>query len=528
MQRQNNLNILDCTFRDGGYYNNWDFRNQLVNKYVRNINQSNIDIVEIGFRFLKEDKFGKFSTSKERLINKLKFKKKISISVMVNGADLKTSDNYKKIINKNFVKKRNSKISIIRIASHLKDLKNIIPQIKYLKSLGYFLALNLMQIDKIKDKELIRALKDLKNTKSVDVFYFADSFGNLNQKQVKKICSLIKKNWKKDFGFHAHDNCGLAFKNSLTAIKEGASWIDCTIQGMGRGAGNLKTEQFLNYIKNKEKFKKINITPINDLANNEFKKLKKKYNWGKSVYYNLSAKKNVHPSYVQVMLADNRYKHKEVLNIINNLSKIKSSSYNPLLLQDLLNEKIQFKKCWNAKNWCKNRNILILGQGKSIRKRVKDILKIIKNKNCIVLSLNINNTIPDKLINYYVACHEARILIDYKKYKNFSKKLIIPTGRFEKIIKIKFPDQVKNYGMIVKKEKFNIKNQYCELPNNLAVSYALAVSLAGKAKNIFLAGFDGYARRKNLNLEMETFLKLIKKDHSYIKLNNLTPSKYST
>ena len=165
MQRQNNLNILDCTFRDGGYYNNWDFRNQLVNKYVRNINQSNIDIVEIGFRFLKEDKFGKFSTSKERLINKLKFKKKISISVMVNGADLKTSDNYKKIINKNFVKKRNSKISIIRIASHLKDLKNIIPQIKYLKSLGYFLALNLMQIDKIKDKELIRVLKDLKNTR---------------------------------------------------------------------------------------------------------------------------------------------------------------------------------------------------------------------------------------------------------------------------------------------------------------------------------------------------------------------------
>ena len=62
----------------------------------------------------------------------------------------------------------------------------------------------------------------------------------------------------------------------------------------------------------------------------------------------------------------------------------------------------------------------------------------------------------------------------------------------------------------------------------MAVSYALAVSLAGKAKNIFLAGFDGYARRKNLNLEMETFLKLIKKDHSYIKLNNLTPSKYST
>ena len=82
--------------------------------------------------------------------------------------------------------------------------------------------------------------------------------------------------------------------------------------------------------------------------------------------------------------------------------------------------------------------------------------------------------------------------------------------------------------MIVKKEKFNIKNQYCELPNNLAISYALAISVAGNAKNILLAGFDGYSRRKNLNFEMEDFLKLIKKDHSYIKLKNLTPTKYST
>ena len=76
MRKINNLNVLDCTFRDGGYYNNWDFKDQLVSKYIKNINQSNIDIVEIGFRFLKEKKFGKFSTSKESLINSLKIKKK--------------------------------------------------------------------------------------------------------------------------------------------------------------------------------------------------------------------------------------------------------------------------------------------------------------------------------------------------------------------------------------------------------------------------------------------------------------------
>ena len=292
MRKINNLNVLDCTFRDGGYYNNWDFKDQLVSKYIKNINQSNIDIVEIGFRFLKEKKFGKFSTSKESLINSLKIKKEKLISVMVNGSDLKINGNFRKIINNNFTPKKNSKISIVRVASHLKDLKSIIPQVKYLKNLGYFLALNLMQIDRIKKNELINVLKDLKKTKSIDVFYFADSFGNLNQKQVKQICSVVKKYWDKDFGFHAHDNCGLAYKNSITAINEGANWIDCTIQGMGRGAGNLKTEQILNFIKDKRiKKKDSSIKPITELANNEFKKLKNKYNWGKSIYYNLSAKK---------------------------------------------------------------------------------------------------------------------------------------------------------------------------------------------------------------------------------------------
>ena len=46
--------VLDCTLRDGGYYNNWNFSNKIVNEYISSINQSGIDVVEIGFRFLKK------------------------------------------------------------------------------------------------------------------------------------------------------------------------------------------------------------------------------------------------------------------------------------------------------------------------------------------------------------------------------------------------------------------------------------------------------------------------------------------
>ena len=80
--------------------------------------------------------------------------------------------------------------------------------------------------------------------------------------------------------------------------------------------------------------------------------------------------------------------------------------------------------------------------------------------------------------------------------------------------------------MIIKKQNFIAKNQYCVLPNNLAISYALAISVAGNAKNIFLAGFDGYSKRKYLNFEMDEFLKLIKEKCSHIKFKHITPTKY--
>ena len=147
--------------------------------------------------------------------------------------------------------------------------------------------------------------------------------------------------------------------------------------GMGRGAGNVSTEDLLKEIK-KRKEKKYNLKPILELSKKYFKPLKEKYKWGKSKYYFLSAKKNIHPSYVQEILADQRYKDNQIIEIINELSKMKSSSFNPLILKDLINKKVNGD--WNAKNWCKNKNILILGQGNSIMENKSKILKLIKNQ----------------------------------------------------------------------------------------------------------------------------------------------------
>ena len=364
--RKINLKVLDCTLRDGGYYNDWRFSNQIAQEYIKNINLSKIDILEIGFRFLKKNNLGIFANSFDKQINKYDFRKNLKIAIMLNASDFEFSEDYKSQLLKYFLPKKNSKISIVRIITHLNDIKKIIPHIKYLKKFGYHIILNLMQIDKVNSKELISTLNVLRKSQSVNTFYFADSFGSLKPSDVKNICKTIKKHWNKEFGFHAHDNCGLALQNALTAIDNGAKWIDSTILGMGRGAGNVATEDLLCEINDTYNLK-YNLEPIFNLSQNQFKKLKQNYKWGKSIYYHLSAKFQIHPTYIQELLKDDRYDHKEILEIINSLGKIKSSSYSSFMLNNFINEKINFKKCWNSKNWCRNRNILILGQGQSIK-----------------------------------------------------------------------------------------------------------------------------------------------------------------
>ena len=156
-----NLNLLDCTLRDGGYYNNWQFEGKLFKSYVSKLKKSNIDVIEIGFRFFKNNTCGKFGLTRESLIKKLKFNQKQSLAVMINSADLVNEKNFKNKINSLFVNKNSSKISLVRFATHLKDIKKIIPQIKYVKNLGYKIAINLMQIDKISKSDLAMTLKFL-------------------------------------------------------------------------------------------------------------------------------------------------------------------------------------------------------------------------------------------------------------------------------------------------------------------------------------------------------------------------------
>ena len=518
------VKLLDCTLRDGGYYNNWNFHFPSVKKYLKQIYSSRIDVVEIGFNFFeKNPNYGQFAYADQKLIKKIPKNNKTKIAIMVNATDLlKIKGDYKKFLGKNFSNTKN--LEIIRIATHLKDYKKIIKHLKYFKSINLKVFFNLMQINNVSKKKLKDCLDTLRKSNCVDVFYFADSFGNLKPNDVKKICNFIKKNWYKEIGIHSHDNCGLALKNSIQAFKSGATWVDGTIQGMGRGAGNVKTENLLKYFK---KFN-YNLKSIEQTSKYYFLYLKKKYKWGKSNYYKIAAKFNIHPTYIQMLQTDGRYSKREIINSINSLKKIVATSYDPLLLESSFLDNKNIQGEWRADNFLKNKNVLLIGQGFSLsfKKNLDKIEDFILKSKCTVISINLNKFIPDYLVDYFISSNERRILVDHQKYNNLSKPIIIPKNKLKKIKKDYQKINYLDYGVTVKSKRFIFKNNYAILPYNLTFAYAMAVALAGKAKEITLAGFDGYKKNQRENIEMQKTINMILKHNKSLKIKSLTKTGY--
>ena len=185
---------------------------------------------------------------------------------------------------------------------------------------------------------------------------------------------------------------------------------------MGRGPGNLKTETIIPYSKKIKKTKKF-LKVLKD-----FKKLKKIYKWGSNIYYEKAANKKIHPTYIQKILNDQRYKKSEYNKIIKQLGSLNTSKYNPYkLINSAYFISNKPKGTFSPEDILKNKDILILGSGKNLLNNCKKIEKIIEKKKLFVICLNTFQYINEKYIGLRVACHPFRIMSDKKNINNSIK-----------------------------------------------------------------------------------------------------------
>ena len=522
------MKILDCTLRDGGYYNKWDFSETTVQSYLSAMDSLGVDCIEIGFRSSQtQGYFGPFAFSHDTHLDELDLPQSTLIAVMVNASDLlSNSKSQKEIIHDLFSSRKESRISIVRLACHLNEVYLIEPAVNELFNLGYQVFINVMQFNFLKTKD-IEQLSDFIDRIPINAFYIADSLGNIEPVWLAKALSTIKENTQKAIGFHAHDNSGRALENIEVCRNHGVDWIDATVTGMGRGAGNAQIE-FI-YAKYPDLLKKDKqLSSLINLVDKIFAPMQKTYGWGTNLFYFFGSRYNIHPTYIQSLLESREVLPSDVYEIILRLSAIGGSSFkkeNLDLATSLLNESASGDFAPNTV--LRGQEVLIVGAGPSVLAHKKAIEKYITKFKPIVLALNTHEHLDKDLINYYVACHPIRIYSDISKYNNIDKPLVfplnsIPSHLIERLNKV----EILNFGFHYSKKGFAFSKKTASSPALLAISYALAIATSGKAIGIKLVGFDGYDNEYEQNIEVENMFADYLQHSESIPVTSLTDTLY--
>lgn len=524
---------LDCSLRDGGYYNSWDFSDDLINEYLQVLESINVDFCEIGFRFFNNNGFkGSCAFSTEEFLKSLIIPENIKIAIMINAKELISNgvldtERLKQLIP---FKASQSKVSMVRVACSSEIIEKILPVFKYLHNYGYITSCNITQISD-KTNEKLKELSYLLSSTKVDILYFADSLGSSTPSSIKEIVKALRSNWTGELGIHAHNNTGLALSNTLQAIECGVEWVDSTITGIGRGPGNALTEELIleiNQGKFRPKKNNLNLVPLIQIINKHFLPLKRKYSWGSNIFYYLAGKYSIHPSYIQAMLKDFRYQEEDILASINYLRDQGGKNFD----YGDLDEARKFYKGkpkgkWDPKTLLKGKDVLIIGTGPKFKNHEKAIESFIKRNKPIVLAINTKSLSNNNLIDLRIACHPTRLLSDIDKHLNLPQPLIIPLSMLPDEFNRVFLDKdIKDFGIGLTNSHFEFHNSFCMIPNTLVLSYALAVVTSGSAQNIYLAGFDGYPQGDIRNDEVNDLLSRYKASKPDANIIAITPTKY--
>ena len=522
------IKLIDCTLRDGGYYNSWDFSTELINDYLQVMDELPIDYVELGFRsFISSNFKGGCAYTTDKFIEQLNVPNGLKLGVMINASEVVNhQQGLSFALSQLFKPAKDSPLTLVRIACHMHEFESALPGCSWLKEMGYEVGINLMQISE-SSREEVEKIAYLASKYSIDVLYFADSLGSMSPARTSEIINNLRSHWNGPLGIHTHDNMGRAMDNSMQAISDGVTWVDSTVTGMGRGPGNLQTEYLVIEISEMKQLP-INIKPLLSIINKYFKPLQKIYEWGMNPYYYLSGKNSIHPTFVQVMLSDPRYDEEDLLTVINNLSKTGGQKFN---LQTLENGRNFYKGkphgSWSPLNLIQDREVLIIGAGISASRHRDALENFIKNSNPIVIGLNKSESISEDLIDIRAASHPIRILSDCSTHLTLPQPLVIPASMLPQAILSSLEDKkLLDFGIDVQSDKFDFNDFYCTVPSTLVLAYALGIAGSGKASRIFLTGFDGYNADDPRTSEVDKLFNIFQKTIGVPPLISITNTNY--
>lgn len=520
------IKVLDCTLRDGGYVNNNTFGYKNIGRIIDALNESGIEIIECGYFKDTKDSYSKditeytsFKDFKEKHNSHLKDKE---YTLMLLGEEYKIEN----------LPKANNNQEVIRMSFHKKSVDKALRYAKIIQDKGYKLFLQPTVTVGYEEDELIDLLKRVNELNPYCVA-IVDTFGQMREKDVKRLTMLFNKNLNNNIsiGFHAHNNLQLAFSNALTFINELKDKrelvIDTSIYGMGRGAGNLPTELVANYL-NENYDKDYKIEPILKIVDDCISKIKSENNWGYSLEYYLSAINGVHPSYIISFLERKTLNTTDINELIKMIPEDKKSEYDRKLSETIYNtynekEVDDTKSRRQLEGLVKNKKVLLLGPGKSIIKNKDKIETYLSDEDTFSIAINGNSM-------YYT---DATFYSNKKRYENLKKKenLTLLTSNIK-------TNQAEDELIFDYSKSISSNSNISD--NSLLIMLNLLKDM--HVKEIDLVGFDGFSKNMHDNFYSDEVTydlnedyinkinkatkKTIKEYSKKIKIKSLTQTKY--
>ena len=294
------IKVMDCTVRDGGLMNNWQFSDDFVRAVYQACVKAGIDYMEIGYKSsesaFSRDEVGPWKFCDDKDLRRVVGSNKttLKLSAMADIGRIDPGD---------IPPAKDSVIDMLRVACYVHQIDKGISLAEHCIDKGYEVCINLMAVSKVNEMDLDQALLDISKSR-VPIFYLVDSFGSMYCENIQHLVQKYRKALPdKTLGIHAHNNMQLAMSNTITGIIENCNMLDATLLGMGRGAGNCPIEILIAFLKNP----KYRLLPLLDVIQNQIHPLQQEIQWGYHIPYLITGALNEHPrSAMKWMASENK------------------------------------------------------------------------------------------------------------------------------------------------------------------------------------------------------------------------------
>lgn len=497
--------ILDCTLRDGGYYTNWDFNDETVDAYIQAMNVLPIDYLELGYRNNPTKEYmGKFGYCPVSVLKHIRQTCTKKLDVMLNEKSTLPEDLdalLKPIV---------GLVDMVRIAIDPKNFDRAVVLAKAVKDMGFEVGFNCMYMSKWQTEypDFLTKLGVLDSF--ADLFCMVDSFGGVTPEDVTNITKTVREHTKCPIGFHGHNNLQLGLINTITAMKLGVDYVDATILGMGRGAGNLNMELLLTYL-NAHEGMQVDFNVLGDVIT-AFIPLYEQHQWGTNLPYMLAGA--------------NRIPQKEVMDWVTN----RVYSFNSIVraLENRKNNAVdnaQFPKLNVEKKYDK---VLVIGGGNNAIEHKEAIKEFIaQEQNIAVVFATARNAKAYQDIKapiyYTLVGNEGRRLTANVGENNFRGTCVLPP--YPRTMGTEVPGYAE--ANTVELESVDFTDQFKDSVTTIALQLAMNLTDG----EIFVIGYDGYPgnvlseKEVSLTNENKTIFNAFQKAKG-VQLKSLTPSLY--